>query len=106
MAPAPNVLVIMNDGGKEIGGGNHYCTICRVPPPRTLATVSGSSSEDFLNIIYGFSTTRRDHTAPPDDQRITCRLSEEPAGLATQTLATGAVPAEPPPSEVFEICLD
>lgn len=40
MAPAPNVLVIMNDGGKEIGGGNHYCTICRVPPPRTLASMS------------------------------------------------------------------
>jgi len=35
MAPPPNVLAIMNDGGKEIGGGNHYCTICRVPHPRT-----------------------------------------------------------------------
>jgi len=40
MAPPPNVLVIMNDGGKEIGGGNHYCTICRVPPPRTPPRMS------------------------------------------------------------------
>ncbi|KNZ58206.1 hypothetical protein VP01_1975g3 [Puccinia sorghi] len=34
MAPPPNVVVIMNDGGKEIGGSNHYCIICRVPTPR------------------------------------------------------------------------
>jgi len=34
MAHPRNVVVTMNDGGKEIGGGNHYCIICRVLPPR------------------------------------------------------------------------
>jgi hypothetical protein len=38
MTPPPKVVfVIKNEGGKEIGGGNHYCTICRAPvlPPLT-----------------------------------------------------------------------
>ena len=35
MAPPRIVVVTVNDGGKEIGGGNHYCIICRVQlPPR------------------------------------------------------------------------
>ncbi|KAA1075697.1 hypothetical protein PGTUg99_035282 [Puccinia graminis f. sp. tritici] len=25
------MVVVKNEGGKEIGGGNHYCTICRAP---------------------------------------------------------------------------
>ncbi|KAA1098801.1 hypothetical protein PGT21_000728 [Puccinia graminis f. sp. tritici] len=36
MTPPPKiVLVVKNEGGKEIGGGNHYCTICRAPAPPT-----------------------------------------------------------------------
>ena len=32
MAPLPKVVVVAkNEGGKEIGGSNHYCTICRAP---------------------------------------------------------------------------
>ncbi|KAI7950233.1 hypothetical protein MJO29_008907, partial [Puccinia striiformis f. sp. tritici] len=33
MDPAPQVVVIQIKQGKEIGGGNHYCIICRVDPP-------------------------------------------------------------------------
>ncbi|MFF0946091.1 hypothetical protein ACFYE2_17975, partial [Kocuria sp. CPCC 205300] len=32
--PPPQVVVCTNHG-KEIGGGNHYCIICRTPAPAT-----------------------------------------------------------------------
>ncbi|KAI7947502.1 hypothetical protein MJO28_009410 [Puccinia striiformis f. sp. tritici] len=31
MDPAPEVVVVQIKQGKEIGGGNHYCIICRTP---------------------------------------------------------------------------
>ncbi|KAI7933075.1 hypothetical protein MJO28_017830 [Puccinia striiformis f. sp. tritici] len=31
MDPAPQIVVIQIKQGKEIGGGNHYCIICRAP---------------------------------------------------------------------------
>jgi hypothetical protein len=36
MTPPPKVaIVVKTDGGKEIGGGNHYCIICRGSAPTT-----------------------------------------------------------------------
>ncbi|EFP94122.2 uncharacterized protein PGTG_20182 [Puccinia graminis f. sp. tritici CRL 75-36-700-3] len=45
-------LVVKNEGGKEIGGGNHYCTICRAP---ILPTHPGNlnSSFEFISPFFG-----------------------------------------------------
>ncbi|KAA1069146.1 Peroxisomal membrane signal receptor PTS1 [Puccinia graminis f. sp. tritici] len=47
MTPPPKiVLVVKNEGGKEIGGGNHYCTICRAPaPPTAPAIIKAGNAE-------------------------------------------------------------
>ncbi|PLW04653.1 hypothetical protein PCASD_26858, partial [Puccinia coronata f. sp. avenae] len=49
MPPPPSITVIQNDNGngKEIGGSNHYCVICRALPPRSPPGKSaGSSASD------------------------------------------------------------
>ncbi|KAA1106903.1 hypothetical protein PGT21_001058 [Puccinia graminis f. sp. tritici] len=57
MAPPPQVVVVVkNEGGKEIGGGNHYCTICRTP---ALPTPPGSLASAHLLVHVGRALTPR-----------------------------------------------
>ncbi|KAA1088583.1 hypothetical protein PGT21_001276 [Puccinia graminis f. sp. tritici] len=57
MAPPPQVVVVVkNEGGKEIGGGNHYCTICRTP---ALPTPPGPLASAHLLVHVGRALTPR-----------------------------------------------
>ncbi|KAI7950238.1 hypothetical protein MJO29_008912, partial [Puccinia striiformis f. sp. tritici] len=50
MDPAPQVIVIQIKQGKEIGGGNHYCIICRAPQPSGNTGPPSSNHHLFHNL--------------------------------------------------------
>ncbi|KAI7933078.1 hypothetical protein MJO28_017833 [Puccinia striiformis f. sp. tritici] len=54
MDPAPQVIVIQIKQGKEIGGGNHYCIICRAPQSylRALRSPRGTSLATSIHFRF------------------------------------------------------
>ena len=63
MDPAPQIVVIQIKQGKEIGGGNHYCIICRAPQSCKSTTPSPLIFHSIHSII-----TRLTFLFPPYHQ--------------------------------------